>query len=129
MFQIDPMARTPVYEQIVAGAEKLISAGLLRPGDQLPSVRSLSIKLSVNPNTIQRAYGTLDTMGLIVSVPGKGCFVSDSASVAVISRNKKRLTELAALAAELCSAGVSAESIISAVEDGIKTGTERKENL
>ena len=68
-------------------------------------------------------------MGLIVSVPGKGCFVSDSASVAVISRNKKRLTELSALAAELCSAGVSAESIISAVEDGIKTGTERKENL
>ncbi|MDD6095627.1 MAG: GntR family transcriptional regulator [Clostridia bacterium] len=129
MFQIDAMSRTPVYEQIVAQAEKLISAGLLRPGDQLPSVRSLSIKLSVNPNTIQRAYGTLDTMGLIVSVPGKGCFVSDSASVAVISRNKKRLTELSSLAAELCSAGVSAESIISAVEDGIKTGTERKENL
>ena len=84
MFQIDPLSRTPVYEQIIDQAEKLISAGVLAPGDQMPSVRSLSLRLSVNPNTIQRSYGMLDSMGLIVSVPGRGCFVSDAAPVVLM---------------------------------------------
>ncbi len=129
MFQIDPMSRTPVYEQIVAQAEKLISAGLLRPGDQLPSVRSLSVELSVNPNTIQRSYTTLDTMGLVVSVPGRGCFVSENARDAVAAKNRGRLSELRSLAAELCMAGISPEEIVGAAEDGVKSITERKETL
>ncbi len=129
MFQIDPMSRTPVYEQIVTQAEKLISAGILRPGDQLPSVRSLSVELSVNPNTIQRSYNTLDTMGLVVSVPGKGCFVSGNARDAVAVKNRGRLSELRSLAAELFSAGVSPEEIIGAAEEGVKSITERKETL
>lgn len=122
MFQIDPLSRTPVYEQIINQAEKMISAGILSPGDQLPSVRSLSLKLSVNPNTIQRSYGMLDTKGLIVSVPGKGCFVSDAAPVVLLSKNKKRLSELCTLAAELHSAGVDAESILDAVRKGLGGG-------
>lgn len=129
MYQIDPMSRTPVYEQIVNQTEKLIAAKLLAPGDQLPSVRSLSLKLSVNPNTIQRAYGALDTMGLVVSVPGKGCFVSDAAGVVMLSKSKVRLSELTSLAQELCSAGISPEDIRDAVENGINSAKERKTDL
>ena len=51
MFRIDGMSRTPVYEQIIEQIEKLVSLGIISPGEQLPSVRSLSIELSVNPNT------------------------------------------------------------------------------
>ena len=73
MLYIDVMSRTPVYEQIITQIEKLIGAGIMKEGEQLPSVRSLSIQLSVNPNTIQKAYGELDAKGIIGSVPGKGC--------------------------------------------------------
>ena len=54
MYHVDAMSRVPVYEQIVEQTEKFILAGILKPGDKIPSVRNLSIELSVNPNTIQK---------------------------------------------------------------------------
>ena len=71
MFQIDPLSRTPVYEQIIEQVQRLITAGVLRPGDQIPSVRGLSLTLRINPNTIQKAYSELDGAGLITSVPAR----------------------------------------------------------
>ena len=75
MFQIDPLSRIPVYEQIVTQAENMVTKDVLKPGDPLPSVRSLSIQMSINPNTIQKAYTELERRGLLVSVSGKGSFV------------------------------------------------------
>ena len=60
MFEINAMSRSPVYEQLIEQVERYILLGLLREGDQLPSVRALSGELSINPNTIQKAYGELD---------------------------------------------------------------------
>lgn len=115
MLYIDVMSRTPVYEQIIGQIEKLIGAGLLKEGEQLPSVRSLSLELSVNPNTIQKAYGELDSKGIIGSVPGKGCFVMPGAKAVIEGLARNRLAELTAIAAELLSAGVTKEEIIEAV--------------
>ena len=89
MFQIDSLSRQPVYEQLIEQMERFILLGLLRAGDQLPSVRSLSVELSINPNTIQKAYGELDSRGLIYSIPGIGCFVTENA-VEILSRLKRR---------------------------------------
>ena len=69
MFQIDALSRTPVYLQLVEQTERLILSGVLTPGQQMPSVRNLSIALSVNPNTIQKAYSELDSHGLTCAVP------------------------------------------------------------
>ena len=77
MFSIDPMSRIPIYEQIIRQTEQRILSGLLPPGSQLPSVRSLSLELSVNPNTIQKAYSMLEQQGYIFSVKGRGNFVAD----------------------------------------------------
>ncbi len=115
MLQIDIMSRTPVYEQISAQIEKLISSGILKEGEQLPSVRSLSIELSVNPNTIQKAYGELDVRGIIGSVPGKGCFVMPGAQEKLRMIAKGRLIELKSLAQTLMAAGVTKEEIINTV--------------
>ena len=60
MFQIDIMSRIPVYEQIIRQTEKFILIGVLNAGDKLPSVRQLSAELSINPNTIQKAFTELD---------------------------------------------------------------------
>ncbi len=77
MFSIDFQTRMPIYEQIVNQVEKYIVLGLLKANEQLPSVRQVAFDLGINPNTIQRAYAELERKGVIVSVVGKGTFVSD----------------------------------------------------
>ena len=69
----------PIYEQIKDGLKKLIVTGGLAVDEKLPSVRSLATQLSINPNTIQRAYNELEGEGYIYSVPGKGSFAAASA--------------------------------------------------
>lgn len=71
MFQIDPMSREPVYEQIIQQVQQFILTDVLQPGGQIPSVRSVSMTNSINPRTILKAYTELDAKGLIQSVPGK----------------------------------------------------------
>ncbi len=65
----------PLYEQIISQIRQQINSGILQEGDRLPSVRELASSLSINPNTIQRAYRELEASGWIVSLPGKGSFV------------------------------------------------------
>ena len=120
MLYIDVMSRTPVYEQIIIQIEKLIGAGILKEGEQLPSVRSLSIELSVNPKTIQKAYGELDAKGIIGSVPGKGCYVMPGARDILQGIAKKRLSEITAIASELLLCGITKEEIIDAVNQAEK---------
>ena len=127
MFFIDPLSRVPIYEQIVAQTERLILHGLLRPGDQIPSVRSLSIELKTNPNTIQKAYAELDDRGLVRSVPGKGCFVCEGALALLRDRARARLAEIAAAAAELKLAGVGREEVIGAIDAAYGSDDERKD--
>ena len=67
----------PLHEQITQGLKELIISGVLVADEQLPSVRELAVSLTVNPNTVQRAYKTLETEGIIYSIRGKGNFVSD----------------------------------------------------
>ena len=61
----------PIYEQIKDGLKKLIVSGAMAPDEKLPSVRALATQLSINPNTIQRAYNELENEGFIYSIPGR----------------------------------------------------------
>lgn len=76
MIIIDYKNRKPIYEQIIDRYKELILKGVLEQDNQLPSVRTLAMELSINPNTIQRAYAELEQQGFIYSVKGKGSFVS-----------------------------------------------------
>ncbi len=78
MITLDYKNDKPLHEQITQGIKDLIICGVLASGDQLPSVRELSVNLTVNPNTVQRAYKTLETEGVIYSIRGKGNFVAES---------------------------------------------------
>ena len=75
MVQLDYRDARPIYTQIVEGFRSQIASGILQNGDKLPSVRELASQLTINPNTIQRAYRELEAQGWIATVPGKGCFV------------------------------------------------------
>ncbi len=77
MFQLDFKSGVPICDQIANGFIKLKALGVLKGGDQLPSVRSLASKFSINPNTVQKSYALLEATGIIYSVKGKGSFMSD----------------------------------------------------
>lgn len=86
MILIDYKDRRPLYEQIVEKLSDLMVRGILEQDSQLPSVRSLATELSMNPNTIQRAYAELERQGYIYSVKGRGSFVADNRQI----RERKR---------------------------------------
>ena len=117
MFVVDVMSRVPVYEQIIKQVEEQVLAGILKEGDKLPSVRSLSVKLSINPNTIQKAYTELDRRQLIITVPGKGSFISEKAIEVVGVNSREKMTELNKIIRELALAGVTKEEIINNIEE------------
>ncbi len=81
MIIIDYQDRRPLYEQIVEKFQMLIIKGVLVPDSQLPSVRKLAMELSINPNTIQKAYAQLEQQGFIYPVKGRGNFVSPNLKV------------------------------------------------
>lgn len=77
MISIDYQSKLPFYEQIAQRFQTLILKGAMPPDTQMPSVRSLAMELSINPNTIQKAYALLEQLGYIYPVKGRGNFVSD----------------------------------------------------
>ena len=81
MIILDYQDRRPIYEQIVEKFQILIVQGVLEADSQMPSVRKLAMELSINPNTIQRAYTELEKQGFIYPVKGKGNFVSPNPEI------------------------------------------------
>lgn len=75
LLHLDYRDSRPIYVQIMDALRQQIASGVLRQEEKLPSVRELAASLSINPNTIQRAYRQLEMEGWIATVPGKGCFV------------------------------------------------------
>jgi len=76
MIHIDYQDKRPIYEQVVERIQTLIVKGVFAPDMKLPSVRNLAVELSINPNTIQRAYAELENSGFIYTIKGRGNFVS-----------------------------------------------------
>lgn len=116
MIILDYRDTRPLYEQIVDKFQTLILKGVLEPNSRMPSVRSLAVELSINPNTIQRAYMELERQGYIYSVKGKGSFVADvsAAREARLGELKAELGDLAARAVQL---GVGPEDFLKMAGD------------
>lgn len=95
-FQIDPLSRIPLYEQLKKQVLRLGALGLLDPEEPMPSVRQLAAELGINPNTVQKAYRELERDELIISVPGKGSFLASTEThiEKLKSEMKRRLQEL-----------------------------------
>lgn len=116
MFQLDFKSSVPISEQIVNGIIKLKALGVLKGGEQLPSVRALASKFSVNPNTVQKSYSILENDGIIYSVKGKGSFISDdeNAASAVIRSAEQDFIAALKNAADL---GLSKKRLIELVNE------------
>jgi GntR family transcriptional regulator len=80
LFSLDYKDSRPLYEQISEQISDFAARGILAADTQLPSVRQLALELSINPNTIQRAYADLERAGVVYSLKGKGNFISSDLS-------------------------------------------------
>ena len=119
MVKLDYKSGQPIHKQITKGIKNLVISGVLKTDEQLPSVRELSVSLTVNPNTVQRAYRDLETEGVIYSIRGKGNFVAKLSSA-----DPDRIAELyAGISAkinELLFWGEEKEAVLKAVEKALK---------
>ena len=117
MILLDYRDVRPIYAQIIDSVKEQITAGILRTGDKLPSVRELASELAINPNSIQRSYRSLEAEGWIVTVPGKGCFVSANGNCQEQER-KKQLAIFDEACAALLALGMSREELADHIRKG-----------
>ncbi len=119
MIQINYQDKRPIYEQIVERFRQLIVKGILKSDDKIPSVRNLAIDLSINPNTIQKAYQELERQGLIYTVKGRGNFVSAKEQW-VDDESGVLMKQLKGCVRELVQIGIQPEKILKAVNEEMK---------
>ena len=124
MIQLDLSDHRPLYEQIKEKTKELIIAGVLKQDEKIPSVRELAQQLTINPNTIQRAYKDLETEGYIYSVRAKGSFVAPLSHI----QNRTEHTELQesfeASVKQARFLGIEKQTLIDLIEEIYKEGEE-----
>ena len=111
MISLDYKDKRPLYEQISERIKELMSVGGLPENSQLPSVRALAVDLSINPNTIQRAYAELERQGYVYSIKGKGNFVAETERLQLLKTEELR-GRLAAILEDAYRLGMSDDEIM-----------------
>ncbi len=107
---IDYQDSRPIYEQIVENFKTQMYKGILQADEQMPSVRSLAMELSTNPNTVQKAYAELERQGFIYTVKGRGNFVKGNASM-IDNKRREIIDELTELFTEAADIGIPVDEL------------------
>ena len=110
MIILDYKDTRPIYEQIVDKLENLILKGVLQKDEKMPSVRSFAVELSINPNTIQKAYSELERRGFLYTVKGRGNYVALSKELYQIKQDEVK-EKLKAVVREAKELGVTREEM------------------
>lgn len=126
MIILDYRDTRPLYEQIVDKFQTLILSGALEPNSRMPSVRSLAVELSINPNTIQRAYSELERTGFLYTVKGKGNYVAYSDSLKDV-RRQEILEKLRELKKEALNMGMTVKELTAFLEQEDTAAAGQKE--
>lgn len=113
MILLDLKDSRPIYEQVTERLQELMILGVLEEDSQMPSVRSLATELSINPNTIQRAYGELERRGYIYTVKGRGSFVGSIRRLREAKR-EELAHKMGTLANEAIGLGMTREAFMEA---------------
>ncbi len=95
-FELDLQSGVPVYRQIIDRVHSARAAGMLNGGDRLPTVRQLAVDLSINPNTVLRAYRELELTGVLTTHQGTGTFVADTRIERTSAERDRKLDQLVA---------------------------------
>jgi GntR family transcriptional regulator len=126
-FRLDAHSGVPVYRQLIDQVQAAVATGVLRAGDQLPTIRLVAVELAINPNTVTRAYREMEIRGLVDSQQGTGTFVAERQ---VASSKKEQSRQLVQLVGEFVSragaAGFSADDLIEALGQMGSEGQSRR---
>ena len=126
--QIDPHSGVPVYRQMMDQIRYYLASGTLAPGDQLPSIRELAQRLSINPTTVVKAYSELQHAEVIEMRHGKGVFVSERAVRMSDREREKALRRLARqLAVEAAQMNAASALVLRLVEEELANVAEGSE--
>lgn len=112
MINLDYQSRTPIYEQIITEIEKYVALGILKPKEQVMSIREMASTLGVNPNTVKKAYSELERKGVIVTISTKGTFIADSIAGVVKESVEEKIKEIKNIINELEKFGITKDEII-----------------
>lgn len=122
MFVINTKDDTPVYIQLQNQVLDYIALGILQKDDQLPSVRTLSKELGINPNTVARAYSNLEMQGYVYSKPAKGVFVNATNVQEIVY--EKKLDEFKNKLEDCKNMGISKDKILQLIDEIYEGGSE-----
>ena len=122
MIQLNYRDSKPIYEQIKDGLRKLVVTGAVKTDEKLPSVRELATSLSINPNTIQKAYRELEQEGYIYTIAGKGSYAAKRDDV-TSGRNEELMKEFDEIVKELLYLCEDKDVLIKRIEELAKGGT------
>ena len=112
MINLDYQSRVPIYEQIIQEIEKYVALGILKPEQQIPSIRELATNLGINPNTVKKAYSILEQRGTIVTFSTKGTFISLKTEKVLESSINEKIEDIKGKIKELEKYGLSKDEII-----------------
>ncbi|MDO4581568.1 MAG: GntR family transcriptional regulator [Bacillota bacterium] len=129
MFTIDYKSRIPFYQQIINDVERLTARGVLQPDSQLPSVRALAMELSINPNTIAKAYGELEARGIIYSLPGRGSFICASGDSIRLARRQCIIEQLTTLSRDAAQLDVSRADFVALAEQAYDAAAAKEDDV
>ena len=117
-FRLDLRSGVPVYRQIIDQVTGGMAAGTLASGDQLPTVRQVAVDLSINPNTVMRAYRELEIRGVLETQQGTGTFIGNKKVKRDDVERQRRLNQLVGeFAARAGSAGFTVEDLLERLND------------
>lgn len=109
---VDPRSGVPIYLQVIEQVKRSVAVGILQPGEQLPTVKQLALDLTINPNTVAKAYRDLERDGVIETSPGRGSFIRANG---------------VAESAKAAASDVAREALESAVREAKSVGLNRTE--
>lgn len=126
-FAIDLYSGVPVYRQLIDQARSGVASGSLTAGDQLPTVRQLAVDLSINPNTVMRAYRELELGGLLETQQGTGTFIANKKLEKNSAERERELSQMVGeIAARAGAAGFTLESVIERLREMLPRATQRR---
>ena len=112
IISLDYQSRVPIYEQIIREIERYVSLGVLRPNEQIPSIRELAANLGINPNTVKKAYNELEQKKVIYVMSTKGTFICEKTNEVIKRKVTEGIENINKIVTELERLGVSKEEIL-----------------
>ena len=120
MINLDYQNRSPIYEQIVTTIENYVALCILKPKEQIPSIRELASNLGINPNTVKKAYDILENKKIINTISTKGTFISDKTNEVLETKKIEEIEKLNKQIDTLLNLGITNQEIKNIINNKLK---------